>query len=109
VIIEEYRRINAGNGTFVDVNKVNAELTIVLNGMLLAILTGPESGQDNYNRNITNNLISGQNILVFTLLNLGGESSEVSLDASVSIGAERINLNQKAIAPPGLFYQAFFF
>ena len=109
VLMEEFRRTSADKAIVVDVNRVNGELTIILNGLILAALMGPDTGQDNYNRNITSLLIPGENIVTWTLVSLGKKSHEVSLDGSVSIGAERINLSQQGTTPPGLFYQVFLF
>ena len=116
-IVEEYVRENAGFGTVIDVNNVDDELTITLNGQLLGQLIGPAGEQDQLNRNITRTLREGMNTLVFSLVNLSATGNNpASMNASVSIGGERINLNQSSISgagatqptPTGLFYQATF-
>lgn len=53
VLVEEYRRENAGNGTVIDVNDVDNELTITLNGDLVTQIKGPAGDADRYNKNIT--------------------------------------------------------
>ncbi len=108
-IMHEYRRsAAAGLGVVVDVNNVDNELTISLNGQLLTWLGGPGGQGDSYNRNITDQLDAGENLLTFTAVNFD-DNSPASLDASVSIGAEKINLNQSSLGgvPQGLYYQAF--
>lgn len=113
--VREYIRPNAGAGTVIDVNDVDNELTITLNGDLLAHLTGPLGEMDRFNKNITPLLRDGVNILVFSLVNFAstGGWNPASLDASVSIGEETINLSQPATvgqsAPQGLYYQAVFY
>ena len=105
--IEVHRVGNAESGTIVDVNNVDNELLIVLNGQQLRTIGGPVGQGDSYNRNITDQLDPGQNLLVFTLTNFH-ENSPSGLDASISIGADRINLNQSdQNVPQGLYYQAF--
>ena len=110
-IVEEYRRENAGNGTVVDVNDVDNELTITLNGDLVTHITGPGGEADRFNKNITSMLEDGVNVLIFDLVNYASSGANpASLNASISIGAERINLNQHSGsgAPQGLYYQAVF-
>ena len=115
-IVEGYIRSNAGSGTIIDVNNVDNELTITLNGDLVTQLTGPAGEMDRFNKNITGILKDGINVLVFSLVNFSGEGwNPASLNASVSIGGERINLNQASAtdpsqpgAPQGLYYQAVF-
>ena len=105
--IEVYHHDHAERGTIVDVNNVNNELLIVLNGQQLRTIGGPGGEGDSYNRNITDQLDSGQNLLVFTLTNFY-EDSRAGQDASVSIGPDRINMNQtEPNVPQGLYYQAF--
>lgn len=106
--MEQYRRSATGLGVSVDVNNVDNELTITLNGQLLTNLVGPVGESDRFNRNITSELDTGENLLTFTLVNFNN-GSPASLDASVSIGAEKINLNQYSIGgvPQGCYYQAF--
>ena len=105
--IEVHQHDRAERGTIVDVNNVDNELTIALNGQPLTTLGGPSGEGDSYNRNITDQLDSGQNLLVFSVVNFD-EASPAKLDASVSIGADRINLNQADVGVPlGLYYQAF--
>lgn len=105
--IEVHHHDRAEQGTIVDVNNVDNELTIALNGQPLTTLGGPAGEGDSYNRNITDQLDAGQNLLVFSVVNFD-EASPAKLDASVSIGADRINLNQAdPHVPQGLYYQAF--
>ena len=54
--IEEYRRTATDLGVVVDVNNVDNELTITLNGQLLTTLSGPGGQGDRYNNNISNHL-----------------------------------------------------
>jgi hypothetical protein len=105
-IMEEYKYSATGLGVVIDVNNVDDEVTITLNGVLLQSLVGPHGQRDRYNRNITDQLDPGENLLTFTLVNFGGPCK---LDGSVSVGAQAINLNQSSIgdAPPGCYYQAF--
>jgi hypothetical protein len=105
--IEVYRHGNAETGTIVDVNNVDNELTIALNGQPLTTLGGPTGEFDSHNQNITDQLDSGPNLLVFTLVNLD-DGTPAGVNASVSVGSDKINLNQSdPRVPRGLYYQAF--
>jgi hypothetical protein len=108
-VIHEYTHPNADAGTVVDVNDVNNELTVTLNGSLLTHLSGPSGSLDQFNQNITSLLHPGRNILTFSLVNLGNPSP-ASLNASVSIGPDTRSLNFTAAgASEGMCYQAFLF
>lgn len=108
-IIEVHEHDHAESGTIVDVNNVDNELTIALNGQPLTTLGGPNGERDCYNRNITDQLNAGRNLLVFSVVNFG-ENSPARLDASVSVGPDRINLNHSdPSVPQGLYYQAFLY
>jgi hypothetical protein len=108
-VIHEFTHPGADSGTVVDVNNVDNELTVTLNGSLLTYLSGPSGSGDQFNQNITNLLGSGRNILTFSLVNQHA-STPASINASVSIGGDTRNLNHTASnAPEGLCYQAFIF
>lgn len=108
--MEVYRRNATDRGVVVDVNNVDNELTITLNGQLLTKLDGPGGENDRFNRNVTEQLDRGENLMTFTLINFH-DNSPAGLDASVSVGAEKINLNQSSTAGAhqGCYYQAFIY
>ena len=110
-IIREFRRTNIDNAAVVvNVDSVDNEFTITLNGNQIAQLNGP-GGNSQFTTNISNSVLRGKsNVLVLTLNNFaGGGFNPANVQARVEVGNETINVTESSgnqSAAQGLFSQS---
>jgi len=107
--IVEHRKTGIGNAAVsINVNQVDNELLIALNGTQIARLTGP--GNPVYQENLSQYILAGRpNVLVLTLANFsGGGFNPATCQAVLNVGNEEINLGVGSVgnAPEGVYAQS---
>ena len=107
--IQEIRRENIANAAVsLSVTHVDNQVTVALNGVEIAQLTGPPGFQQ-FQENLSGQIVAGRpNVLVVTLVNFaGGGFNPAAIQAVLNVGGEEINLSASSgqSVAQGLFAQ----